>query len=98
MRMPPPEVVNNREGHQFEIRVDDDVARLKYDIRDGEIELIHTEVPKRLGGQGLGNDLARAALDYAEEHKLRVIPTCPFVRAFLKRHDEYKKLTTRTDD
>jgi uncharacterized protein len=98
MRIPPPEVVNNREGHQFEIHVDDDVARLKYALREGEIELIHTQVPARLGGQGFGNDLARAALDFADEQKLRVIPTCPFVRGFLKKHDEYKKLTTRRDD
>ena len=98
MQLPPPEVIDNREGHQFEIHVDDDVARLRYALRDGEIELIHTEVPKRLGGQGLGNELARYALEYADEHNLRVIPTCPFVRSFLKKHDEYKKLTTRRDD
>jgi uncharacterized protein len=98
MRVPPPEVVNNREGHQFEIHVDDDVARLKYEIRDREIELIHTEVPARLGGLGLANELARSALDFAAQHSLRVIPTCPFVRAFLKRHDKYTKLTERTDD
>jgi uncharacterized protein len=98
MRVPPPDVVNNREGHQFEIRIDDDVARLKYAIRDRTIELIHTEVPARLGGQGLADELARTALEFAREQSLRVIPTCPFVRAFLKRHAEYTKLTERTDD
>lgn len=98
MRAPPPDVVNNREGHQFEIRIDDDVARLRYAIRDGAIELIHTEVPARLGGQGLGNELARASLEFAREQKLHVIPTCPFVRSFLKRHDEFSKLTERADD
>jgi uncharacterized protein len=98
MRAPPPQVVNNVEGHQFEIRVDDRVARLKYEISGGTIDLIHTEVPAALGGQGLADQLARAALEYAAQHSLRVIPTCPFVRAFLKRHGEYAKLTERTDD
>jgi hypothetical protein len=98
MRVPPPQAVNNVEGHQFEIRVDDQIARLKYEIRGGEIELIHTEVPAALGGQGVANELARGALEFAAQHSLRVIPTCPFVRAFLKRHDEYAKLTERTDD
>jgi predicted GNAT family acetyltransferase len=98
MRVPPPEAVNNVEGRQFEIRVDDQVARLNYKITDGKIELIHTEVPAALGGQGLANQLARTALDFAAQHSLRVIPTCPFVRAFLKRHDEYAKLTERTDN
>jgi uncharacterized protein len=98
MRVPPPQVVNNVEGHQFEIRVDDQVARLNYKIGDRQIELIHTEVPASLGGQGLANELARAALEFAAHQSLRVIPTCPFVRAFLKRHDEFAKLTERTDD
>jgi predicted GNAT family acetyltransferase len=98
MRVPPPQAVNNVEGHQFEIRVDDQFARLQYKIRDGVIDLFHTEVPAVLEGQGLENALARAALDFAAARKLRVIPTCPFVRAFLKRHAEYATLTERTDD
>lgn len=98
MRRPPPQVVNNVEGRQFEIRVDDQIARLNYKVADGKIELIHTEVPASLGGQGLANELARTALEFAAQQSLRVIPTCPFVRAFLKRHDEYAKLSERTDD
>ena len=98
MQLPPREVINNKAAQQFEVHVDDDVARLKYDLRVGDIELIHTEVPKRLGGQGIANDLAHFALDFAEQQKLRVVPTCPFVRSYLMKHDEYKKLTTRRDD
>jgi len=97
--MPENEVSNNAALRQFEIRDGDQVARLTYRMRDsGVVELIHTEVPKALEGRGFANRLAAAALEYAERQSLRVIPTCPFVAAYIQRHPEQAKLTYRTDD
>jgi hypothetical protein len=51
-----------------------------------QLDLQHTAVTESQHGQGVGEALVRAALDYARENKLRIIPTCPYVRAWLKRH------------
>jgi hypothetical protein len=51
--------------------------------------ILHTGVPLELEGHGIGSRLARAALEYARAHGLRVVPVCPFVRAYLKQHPEY---------
>jgi predicted GNAT family acetyltransferase len=56
------------------------------------LELIHTEVPEPLSGRGIASRLAHAALVYARENGLRVIPTCPFVRSYLERHPEFQEL------
>jgi hypothetical protein len=98
MQVGPPDVVNNTELHQFEIRFGDDVARLRYAIREHDLELIHTEVPRSLEGQGFAGELAKAALEYAARRRLRVIPTCPYVRSYLHKHAEYARLTERRDD
>jgi len=98
LRTPGIEVVNNRERRQFEIHDGDQLARLTYAEDSGVLELIHTEVPQALGGQGYGNQLVTAALEYAAEQSLLVKPTCPFAKAFIKRHPQYAKLTTRRDD
>jgi predicted GNAT family acetyltransferase len=90
------EVLHNREQRQFEIREGTLLARLSYKLSGGEIDLIHTEVPRELGGQGLGNQLAAAALEFAAQETLRVVPTCPFVRSYLERHPHYAKLTQRS--
>lgn len=92
------DVVNNTELHQFEISVEDRLARLTYRVRDHTIELIHTEVPPELEGKGLGSELARAALEYAGHEQLRVIPICPFVRTFIKRHPAYARLIEKARD
>jgi uncharacterized protein len=88
-------VVHNREAGQFEYRDDGHLARLTYTMDGDVIELIHTEVPEQMAGRGVGGELARAALDHARDKGLRVIPFCPFVRAYIKRHPEYASLQGR---
>jgi predicted GNAT family acetyltransferase len=85
-------VTNEPSRQRFEFRADDHIAFLKYEVEGSRINLIHTEVPKELGGRGLGGKLAAFALDYAREHGLRVVPTCPFVAAYIERHPEYQDL------
>jgi predicted GNAT family acetyltransferase len=53
---------------------------------DDAIDLQHTEVPPSDQGQGIADALVRAAFTYAREHGLRVIPTCPYVQVWLRRH------------
>lgn len=58
--------------------------------KDGRIVLSHTEVPKAMEGQGVGSKLAKAAFAYAKENELKVMPLCPFMASYLRRHrDEY---------
>ena len=61
----------------------------------GEHQLIidHTEVPESLRGRGIAQRLARAALEYAREQGLAVVPNCPFVRAYIRKHPEYASVT-----
>ena len=86
------EVINNAAQRRFEITDDVQVASLSYTVRAGKLYLIHTEVPKALEGRGYGSALARTALEYAKREQLRVVPWCPFVRAYLGRHPEYASL------
>jgi predicted GNAT family acetyltransferase len=50
---------------------------------------MHTEVPPELRGRKYAEVLARAGLEHARGANLKVVPFCPFVRAFLQRHPEY---------
>ncbi len=85
-------VRNNEGAKRFEVEVDGKLALLEY-IRAGQnITYTHTEVPPELEGKGVGGKLARHALDFARDNGLKVIPICPFVTAFLRRHPEYRPL------
>ena len=52
----------------------------------------HTEIDDAFEGQGLGSTLAKAALADAREHGLRVVPLCPFIAGYIKKHPEYTDL------
>jgi predicted GNAT family acetyltransferase len=80
-------IQHDAQGHRFVLRLADGEARLVYGYFSDEIlDLQHTEIPASGHGQGVGDALVRAALAYAREHGLRVIATCPYVQAWLKRH------------
>ena len=72
---------------RFVVALPDGDAELLYAMfGDDVINLEHTEVPASGKGQGVGDALVRAALGYARERGLRVMATCPYVQAWLRRH------------
>lgn len=87
-------VIADAPGRQrFEASIDGEVAGfLVYRSRQGLLALIHTEVEERFEGHGVGGGLARFALDQARAEGLAVLPFCPFVNDWLKRHREYVDL------
>jgi predicted GNAT family acetyltransferase len=76
-------------AQRYEARLDGDRAGfLDYVVKHDRIALIHTEVLPAYQGRGIGESLARFALDDARRRGLRVIVTCPYVRAYVERHPE----------
>jgi predicted GNAT family acetyltransferase len=82
-------VVNNEAARRFEARLGDEVAFAEYRLRDGTMILPHTVVPEAFSGKGVGSQLARAALSYAREQGLEVVPTCPFIAGYIAKHPEW---------
>lgn len=86
------DVVNNAEGHRFELKVGGETAFAEYSLVEGGMILPHTVVPEALEGQGLASQLAVAAMAYAREHDLKVIPTCTFMAGYMAKHPEHHDL------
>ena len=86
-------VVDNAANGRFEILVAGDVAGFVDYRRAGEaLSLVHTVVDPRFQGHGVGSALARGVLDQARDRGLAVLPFCPFIRSYLKRHPVYLSL------
>ncbi|WP_432562488.1 GNAT family N-acetyltransferase [Kineococcus sp. SYSU DK003] len=63
-----------------------------YVTTDDMVVFTHTEVDPSFEGRGVGSALARAGLDDARAHGTRVMPLCPFINAWVRRHGEYADL------
>ena len=86
------EIVDNAAMHRFEMPIQDDLAVAYYQEQDGRVVLLHTEVPQRLSGQGIGSRLAHAVFETLKARGLRVIAKCPFMSRYAARHPEYLAL------
>jgi len=65
------------------------IAELTYKQEDGAINIDHTEVDKSLRGHGVGEDLVKAAVEFARENDLKVEAVCPYANKVLRETSEY---------
>ena len=85
-------VTHNERARQFEMPVAGGLAVLKYERSAGQIDLLHTSVPREDEGSGHGTALVEAAFAYARRASLLVVATCPFVRAYLEKHPDQRDI------
>ena len=85
-------VLKNDETKRFELTVDGHVAFIDYEENEKIIKLIHTESPEALAGRGAATALIEKTLTYLEENGYSLVPICPLVFAYVKRHPEWKRL------
>jgi len=86
------DIVDNKPLHRFELVVEGHLAAAYYKVDGNVITFVHTEVPPELGGKGVGSKLVQAALDQVGAEGMKVIAECPFVKAWIGKHPEYKGL------
>ena len=82
------DVTDNRAERRYELPTDTGPAIAAYQLDGDTITFTHTVVPEAAEGQGVGTRLIAGALADAHAHGLKVVPRCPFVRAYLERHPE----------
>lgn len=90
-------VTHNDEARRFEASVDGLLSLITYRRFPDRIALLHTEVPAPIEHNGIAAKLTRTALDFARANHLRVVPLCPYVSAFLRKHREYQDLVSADD-
>ena len=87
------EVQHSPEAKKFYIQVNGKEAHMAYRYQDdATVEYHHTYSPPELRGGGVAGKVVRAALEWARSQNLRVIPTCPYVAGFVRRHPEYQDI------
>ena len=88
----PHTVRDNKNLNRFELEAEGHIAFSAYERSAGLVTITHTEVPKELGGRGIGTALARGLLDLIRVEGVKVKPLCPFVKAFIEKNPEYAGL------
>lgn len=82
----------NEDLAQFELKVGEHVALIKFKNAGSKIALIHTEVPDALAGTGAAAALVEKTLTWIQEQGKMVLPFCPFVFSFIRKHPDWKSI------
>jgi predicted GNAT family acetyltransferase len=86
-------IEHDEKERRFFVRFDDGDAELVYTEPGPRLmDIQHTFVPESARGHHVADALAEAAFQFAGEHGLRVVPTCPFVRRWLAGHPEHLRI------
>jgi predicted GNAT family acetyltransferase len=85
-------VRDNSAANRYEARVGDHISFITYERAPGRITFIHTIVPRALEGHHIADKMAHTVLEDARAAGLAVIPRCPYVAAYIRRHPEYTDL------
>ena len=86
------EVKDNPAQHRFETNIEGHTAFIVYKLRPGVITVLHTEVPRQLEGRGIAATMTKYVLNFTAANDLQLVPLCPYMRAYLKKHPEYQHL------
>lgn len=96
MSVEPPavEVVDNPARGRYELREGGRmIGHARYVVVPAEggperVVFFHTEVDADREGQGLAAELAAFALDATVSQERTIVPVCPYIAAYVKRHRE----------
>ncbi len=89
------QLIDNKTNSQYEFHAGEFTPKIEYIKTGSKIFLTHTEVPMQLQGKGIGNILVSEVLEDIKQTGLSLVPLCPFVAAYIKRHPEWNFLVSK---
>ncbi len=87
---------NNAKGSFYFEQAGARLAEMTYSRAGTHLMIIdHTEVSDTLRGKGAGKQLVQAAVEYAREHQIKILPLCPFAKSVFDRTADWHDVLDR---
>tara|TARA_R110002020_G_scaffold81120_2_gene201805 strand:- start:289 stop:606 length:318 start_codon:yes stop_codon:yes gene_type:complete len=88
-------LIKNEEKRRFQLEIGGHYTFTNYGEFGNQIALVHTETEPELEGQGAASALVEKTLGHLEENNIQLLPFCPFVFAYIKKHPEWKRIVSK---
>lgn len=85
-------IVHNENADRFEAEINGQLAVVDYERRGDVLYFTHTRTPVPYRGQGIAGKLTAAALEYAKQEGLQIVPVCSYTSSYLQANPQYQPL------
>ena len=86
------ELIDNDFLRQFEMRIDDQLAKIEYSLQERKIFLTKLIIPDGIKDQEFSKEFLVAVFEQIEERNLSIVPTSPEIAKFVRSNRKYKRM------
>ncbi len=86
------ELIDNDFLRQFELKVEDELAKIEYSLQERKIFLTKLIIPEAVFTEDFQNEFIKLVFENIEERNLSVVPTSPEIAKFIRKNRQYKSM------
>lgn len=86
------ELVDNDFLRQFEIKIDNHLAKIEYSLQERKIFLTKMIIPEEIKDENFRKDFLAAVFEQINDRNLSVVPTSPEIAKFVRSNRKYKRM------
>ena len=86
------ELIDNDFLRQFEIKIDDHLAKIEYSLQERKIFLTKLIIPEEIDDEGFRKEFLAAVFEQIAERNLSIVPTSPEIAKFVRSNRKYKRM------
>lgn len=86
------ELTDNDFLRQFELKVDDELAKIEYSLQERKIFLTKMVIPDSINSEDFESNFLTLVFENILERNISVVPTSPEIASFIRKNRKYKKM------
>ncbi len=86
------EVVHDKQNNRFTMEVKGEQAKVEYELKDGKMYLVYSEVPHALRGKGIGKELVEKTFEELTEEGFEAVAVCGYVKSIARQSDKWNAI------
>lgn len=86
------ELIDNDFLRQYEIKIDNHLAKIEYSLQERKIFLTKLIIPEGIKDENFKKEFLALVFEQIEERNLSVVPTSPEIAKFVRSNRKYKRM------
>ena len=86
------EIEHQKENNRYVLNIDNQIAKIEYEINNSKMYLTHSEVPNSLRGRGIGKILVTKTFEKLTEEGYRAVAICSYIKLVAIRSEKWKDI------